>query len=72
MILYTSNIKQKNQYEGNQPKKILKRLKTELKSNTSSVEIDLGGGNHAYLGLAKSNEDYATIPNSNVIYLNAN
>ena len=31
--------------------KALKRLKTELQANASSVESDLGGGNHGYLGL---------------------
>ena len=28
----------------------LKRLKAELRANTSSVETDLGGGDHDYLG----------------------
>ena len=31
--------------------KALKRLKTELQANASSVESDLGGVDHGYLGL---------------------
>lgn len=31
--------------------KTLKLLQTELRVNASLVEIDLGGGNHGYLGL---------------------
>ena len=41
--------------------KILKRLKLELQANASSVETDLGGGNHGYLGLVLTNAEYATI-----------
>ena len=44
--------------------KSLKRLKLELQSNASSVETDLGGGNHGYLGLVLTDEEYATIPNT--------
>ena len=44
--------------------KSLKRLKLELQSNASLVETDLGGGNHGYLGLVLTNEEYATIPNT--------
>ena len=44
--------------------KSLKRLQTELQANSSSVETDLGGGNHGYLGLLKSDEEYALIPNT--------
>ena len=42
--------------------KSLKRLKLELQANASSVEIDLGGGNHGYLGLVLTDEEYSTIP----------
>ena len=41
--------------------KSLKRLKLELQANASSVETDLGGGNHGYLGLVLTDEEYATI-----------
>ena len=39
----------------------LKRLKTELRANASSVDTDLGGGDHGYLGLVLSDEEYARI-----------
>ena len=42
----------------------LKHLKTELCANTSSVESDLGGGDHRYLGLVLTDAKYA------LIYLN--
>ena len=42
--------------------KIIKRLKLELQANGSSVETDLGGGHHGYLGLICTDEEYATIP----------
>lgn len=44
--------------------KSLKRLKLELQANASSVETDLGGGNHGYLGLALTDQEYASIPNT--------
>ena len=44
--------------------KSLKRLKLELQANASSVETDLGGGNHGYLGLVLTDQEYATIPNT--------
>ena len=44
--------------------KSLKRLQTELQANSSSVETDLGGGNHGYLGLLKSDGEHALIPNT--------
>jgi hypothetical protein len=44
--------------------KSLKRLKLELQANASSVETDLGGGNHGYLGLVLTDEEYALIPNT--------
>ena len=44
--------------------KALKRLKLELQSNASSVETDLGGGNHGYLGLVLTDEEYVTIPHT--------
>ena len=39
----------------------LKRLKSELRANVSSVELDLGGGNHRYLGLVLTDIEYANI-----------
>ena len=44
--------------------KVLKRLKTELQANASSVETDLGGSNHGYLGLVLTDEEYVSIPNT--------
>ena len=39
----------------------LKRLKIELQANASSVECNLGGGDHGYLGLVLSDAEYAAI-----------
>ena len=36
----------------------------ELQANASSVETDLGGRNHGYLGLVLTNAEYALIPNT--------
>ena len=44
--------------------KSLKSPQTELQANASSVEIDLGGENHGYLGLVKTEADYAEISNT--------
>ena len=41
--------------------KTLKQLKQELRANASSVESDLGGGDHGYLGLVLDDPEYATI-----------
>ena len=41
--------------------KTLKRLKQELQANASSVESDLGGGDHRYLGLVLTDAEYAQI-----------
>ena len=41
--------------------KSLKRLKTELRANASSVDTDLGGGDHGYLGLVLSDAEYERI-----------
>ena len=40
----------------------LKRLKAELTANASSIECDLGGGDHGYLGLVLTDVEYAAIP----------
>ena len=40
----------------------LKRLKTDLRANASSVDSNLGGGDHGYLGLVLSNTEYLAIP----------
>lgn len=39
----------------------LKTLAKELRANAGSVETNLGGGDHGYLGLVVSDEDYAAI-----------
>ena len=39
----------------------LKRLKQELRANASSVERDLGDGDHGYLGLVLDEAEYAKI-----------
>ena len=41
--------------------KLLKQLKIEFRVNSSSVLIDLGGGNHGYLGLLLTDEEYTRI-----------
>lgn len=46
---------------GEPSNKSLKRLKTELCANGSSININLGGGNHGYLGLVLSDVEYARI-----------
>ena len=39
----------------------IKRLQTEIRANANSVNTDLGGGNHRYLGLYLSNIEYTWI-----------
>jgi len=39
----------------------LRRLEKELKVNASSIESDLGGGDHGYLGHVLSDVDYALV-----------
>ena len=46
---------------GEPTNKMLKRLKTELRANASSVDTDLGGGDHGYLGLILADLEYARI-----------
>ena len=41
--------------------KALKRLKTELQANASSVGSDLGGGDHGYLGIVLIDSEYAQV-----------
>ena len=41
--------------------KTLNLLKLELQANASSVETDLGGGNHGCLGLVLTDAEHATI-----------
>ena len=45
-------------------KKSLNWLQTELQENASSIEIDLGEGNHGYLGSALIDTEYASIHNT--------
>ena len=47
--------------QGAPTNKTLKRLKQELRANASSVESDLGGGDHGYLGLVLTDAEYASI-----------
>ena len=49
---------------GEPTNKALKTLQKELQANASSVETDLGGGNHGYLGLVLTDAEYTTIPNT--------
>ena len=44
--------------------KMLKYLKIELKVNASSVESNLGRGNHRYLGLVLIDTKYALVSNT--------
>ena len=44
--------------------KTIKRLKLELQSNGSSVETELGFGNHGCLGLVTTDEECATTPHA--------
>ena len=41
--------------------KTLKRLKQELRANASSVESDLGSGDHGFLGLVLDDTEYAKV-----------
>ena len=43
----------------------IKRVKTELRANASSVDTELGGGDHGYLGLVLSNTEYLAVPGVN-------
>ena len=47
--------------QGEPTYKALKRLKNELRANASSVDCDLGGGDHGYLGLILTEEEYTRI-----------
>jgi len=49
---------------GEPTNKALKRLQTELQANASSIETDLGGGNHGYLALVLTDAEYNSIPNT--------
>ena len=41
--------------------KDIKRLTTELRANASSIDSDLGGGDHGYLGLVLTAADYLSV-----------
>ena len=47
--------------QGAPTNKTLKRLKQELRANASSIESDLGGGDHGYLGLVLTDAEYESI-----------
>ena len=49
---------------GSPAHKLLKRLKKESQANTSSIETNLGGGNHGYLRLALIDEEHDSIYNA--------
>ena len=44
--------------------KALRRLKTKLQANASSIEMDLDSGDHGYLGLVLTDKEYAAVPNT--------
>ena len=46
---------------GEPTSKMLKILKTDLRVNGSSVDTDLRGGDHGYLGLILANQEYLRI-----------
>ena len=51
--------------QGEPTYKALKRLKNELRANSSSVDSDLGGGDHGYLGLVLNDAEYSrVVPNT--------
>ena len=50
--------------QGAPTNKTLKRLKQELRANASSVESDLGGGNHGFLSLVLTDAEYTLISNT--------
>ena len=47
--------------QGEPTYKYLKRFKNELRANTSSVDTDLGGGDHGYFGLVLTGEEYSKV-----------
>ena len=47
--------------QGAPPSKTLKLLKQEFRANASSIELDLGGGDHGYLGLVLTDIEYTTV-----------
>ena len=47
--------------QGTPTYKALNWLKAKLSANASSVETDLGGGNHGYLWLVLSDAEYANV-----------
>ena len=42
--------------------KDLKRVKMELRANASSIDSELGGGDHGYLGLVLTDPEYLAVP----------
>ena len=54
--------------QGEPTYKTLKRLKNELRTNASSVDTDLGGGDHGYLRLVLTDAEYARVAPKNSIY----
>ena len=53
--------------QGTPTYKALDRLKAKLRANASSVETDLGGGNHEYLGFSLSDAEYAYVSPTPVV-----
>ena len=47
--------------QGEPTYKTLKRLKNELRANASSVDTDLGGGDHGFLGLVLTDAEYERV-----------
>ena len=40
-----------------------------MQVNASSIETNLGGGNYSYLGLVLTDQEYTTIPNTELFIL---
>ena len=50
-----------NTIHGEPTNEMLKGLNTELRANSSSVDTNLGGGDHVYLGLILADQEYLRI-----------
>ena len=61
-----------NPINGEPTSKFLKWLKTELFANVSSVDTDLGGGDHEYLGSVLSDTEFARITSMLAVFVAPN
>ena len=57
---------------GEATNKSLKRLKTELRAKTSSIDINLDVGDHGYLGLILTDVAYARITATSQSFISPN